>query len=155
MRQFQCVPTTYVQAIPMCTYNICLFNKWFFHHKIFLNKFSTTFIYSKKWACRNEQLFMQFVMHLDDRNRLSILCFWQLILRSSMGVYCQIATCMVVRIYHECENGIEKMSRGSPFGFVLFVLMLYIPVSNFSVTLGWFPVFLGWTSTKQQLKCLA
>ena len=26
---------------------------------------------------------MQFVMHLDDINRLSILCFWQLIFRFS------------------------------------------------------------------------
>ena len=35
----------------------------------------------------------------------------------------------------------------------LFVLILYVPVNNFSVMLGW--VFLGWTSTKQTIKCLA
>ena len=34
------------------------------------------------------------------------------------------------------------------------VLVLYIPVDNFLVMLGQFPVFLGWTSTKQQIKCL-
>ena len=32
------------EAIPMCTYNICLFNKLVFHHKLFLNTFSTTFM---------------------------------------------------------------------------------------------------------------
>ena len=35
----------------------------------------------------------------------------------------------------------------------LFVLILYIPVNNFSVMSGW--VFLGLTSTKQRIKCLA
>ena len=35
----------------------------------------------------------------------------------------------------------------------LFDLILYDPVNNFSVMLGW--VFLGWTSTKQGLMCLA
>ena len=34
----------------------------------------------------------------------------------------------------------------------LFVLILYVPVNNFLVMLGW--VFLGWTSTKQRIKCL-
>ena len=33
--------------------------------------------------------------------------------------------------------------------------MLYIPVSNFSVMLGQYLVFLGCTSTKQRIKCLA
>ena len=47
MRQFQCVPTTYVFSI-----------NEFLTISFFLNKFSTTFIYSKKWACRNEQVFM-------------------------------------------------------------------------------------------------
>ena len=32
--------------------------------------------------------FMYFVIHLDDNNILSILCFWQLILRCFMGAYC-------------------------------------------------------------------
>ena len=32
---------------------------------------------------------------------------------------------------------------------ILFVFMLYIPVNNFSVMLGLFPYFPGWTSTKQ------
>ena len=35
----------------------------------------------------------------------------------------------------------------------LFVLILYIPINNFSVMLGL--VFLGWTSTKQRTKCLS
>ena len=38
---------------------------------------------------------------------------------------------------------------------ILFVLMLYIPVNNFSVMPGKCPVFLGRTSTKQRIKCLA
>ena len=36
--------------------------------------------------------------------------------------------------------------------FVCVVLMLYIPVNNFSVMPGRFPVFLGSTSTKQSIK---
>ena len=36
-----------------------------------------------------------------------------------------------------------------------FVLMLYIPVNNFSVMLGQVSVFPGCTSTKQRIKCLA
>ena len=36
---------------------------------------------------------------------------------------------------------------------VCFVLMLYVPVNMFSGMLG--QVFLGWTSTKQRIKCLA
>ena len=34
-----------------------------------------------------------------------------------------------------------------------FVFILYTPVNNFSVMLGW--VFLGLTSTKQRIECLA
>ena len=37
----------------------------------------------------------------------------------------------------------------------LFGLMLYIPVNSFSVMLGQFPVFLGGTSAKEQIKCFA
>ena len=37
----------------------------------------------------------------------------------------------------------------------IFVLMLYVIVNNFSVMSGRFPVFLGWTSTKQRIKGLA
>ena len=37
---------------------------------------------------------------------------------------------------------------------ILFALMLYIQVNNFSIISGQFPVFLGWTGTKQQTKCL-
>ena len=36
----------------------------------------------------------------------------------------------------------------------MFVLILYVKVTNFSVMSGQFPVFLGWTSTKQRIKCL-
>ena len=36
----------------------------------------------------------------------------------------------------------------------LFVLVLYTPVNNFAVMLGQFPIFLDWTDTKQQIKCL-
>ena len=46
-RQFHCVPTAYVFSInDFCTISF------------FLNKSSTTFIYSKKLACRNERHFM-------------------------------------------------------------------------------------------------
>ena len=60
----------------MCTYmyNICRFNKLVFPHK-FLSKFSTSFIVSVKRACINEQVFMQYVMYLDDNDRQPILCF--------------------------------------------------------------------------------
>ena len=37
----------------------------------------------------------------------------------------------------------------------LFVLMLYIPINNFSVMLRQFPFLLGSTSTKQWIKCPA
>ena len=36
---------------------------------------------------------------------------------------------------------------------LLFCLILYVPVNSFSVVSGW--VFLGWTSTKLGLMCLA
>ena len=52
----------------MWTNNICLFNKWVFHHKLFSKKLSTTFIYSKKWACRN------------DNFSCSLLCTWMTII---------------------------------------------------------------------------
>ena len=35
----------------------------------------------------------------------------------------------------------------------LFGFILYVPVNSFSVMPGW--IFLGWTSTKQGIKCLA
>ena len=38
--------------------------------------------------------------------------------------------------------------------FCLFYFMLYIPVNNFSVLLGRFPVVLGLTSIKQRIKCV-
>ena len=50
--------TCLIEAIPMCTYKICLSNNYVFHHKFFLNKFSTTSIASLKCACRNQQVFM-------------------------------------------------------------------------------------------------
>ena len=37
----------------------------------------------------------------------------------------------------------------------MFLFMLQVPVINFSVMPGRFPVFLGCTSTKQRIKCLA
>ena len=38
---------------------------------------------------------------------------------------------------------------------ILFVLKNDVKVNNFSVTSGLFLVFLGWTSTKQRIMCLA
>ena len=42
-------------------------------------------------------------------------------------------------------------SAGFVFFNYLFLLMLYVPVNNFSVMLGQFPYLLGWTSSKQQI----
>ena len=46
-------------------------------------------------------------MYLDDNNRLSILCFCQLIFRCFMGVYCKIAFCVAEiktrKLYHREE----------------------------------------------------
>ena len=36
---------------------------------------------------------------------------------------------------------------------LVFVLILYVPVNNFSVMSGW--TFLGWTSNKQRMECIA
>ena len=36
---------------------------------------------------------------------------------------------------------------------LVFVLILYVPVNNFSVMSGW--TFMGWTSTKQRMDCIA
>ena len=44
-------------------------------------------------------------------------------------------------------------TAAADWDFSLLDLMLYIPVNNFSVILG--RLFLGLTSTKQGLKCLA
>ena len=46
-----------------------LFNKMNFQHNFLVSKLSTNFIDSMKSACRNGQVVMQFVMHLDDNNR--------------------------------------------------------------------------------------
>ena len=59
MRQFQCVPLTYVFSI----------NEFFTINFYQTNSHPLTFIQ------RNEHVEMKFVMHLDDNNRLSILCF--------------------------------------------------------------------------------
>ena len=47
----------------------------------------------------------------------------------------------------------ETVDR-SDFDTIMFVLLLYIWVNNFSVMLGRFPIFLGLTSTKQRKKTL-
>ena len=39
--------------------------------------------------------------------------------------------------------------------FVLFLMLLYIPVNNFSVLSGCLPALLGVTNAKHRLKCLA
>ena len=62
-------------------------------------------------------------------------------------------TCNFVKNPPNCSQDIACSTFDSfnKFRFCLFVLILYIPVNNF-----WqFPVFLGWTDTKQQKKCLA
>ena len=49
-----------IEAIPMSPLceltTLCLFNNQVFHHKHFLNKFSSTFIVSLKCACRNHHI---------------------------------------------------------------------------------------------------
>ena len=60
LRQFQCAPTTYVNLINEC------FSPLFFFHKL-LNYF-LMFQYNEH-ACRNEQVFVLFGVHLDDNNR--------------------------------------------------------------------------------------
>ena len=49
--------------------------------------------------------------------------------------------------------GVGCKTAGHINCFCLFVSILYIPVKDFSVMSG--PVFLGWNSTKQKIKCLA
>ena len=46
-----------------------------------------TIVVSVKWACRNEHIFISYAMHLDDSNKLTSVCFWQLILRRFIGIY--------------------------------------------------------------------
>ena len=74
---------------------------------------------------------------------------------------CHRITIMISR------NGSHVITPPAPLGLVgsayreqqhaqiciLFDLILYVPVNNFSVMLGW--VFLCWTSTKQGLICLS
>ena len=50
---------------------------------------------------------------------------------------------------------IELATLKEKLEIVLFVLLLYVPVSSFSVMSERLPVFLGRTSTKQRIKCLA
>ena len=52
------------------------------------------------------------------------------------------------------SNCLQKLSSDDKFTFFC-VLMLFIPVNSFSVMAGQFLVFLGGTSTKQQIKCLS
>ena len=51
-----------------------------------------------------------------------------------------------------CKWGKLQFNLSSLMRF-LFDLILYVPVNNLSVMSGW--AFLGWTSTKQGLMCLA
>ena len=46
-----------------------------FYLKLIFINFSTTFVVSEKSSGKNEQLFMQFVMHMDANNRLPLLCY--------------------------------------------------------------------------------
>ena len=64
--QFQCVPTTYVFPI-----------NEFFTILTILNYF----IALVKSACRNKQVFMQFVMHLKDNNRLPTVIYSEIFAR--------------------------------------------------------------------------
>ena len=62
------------------------------------------------------------------------------------------------KVFFNLPRGLNSRKPVFPFcnqQMVLFALMLYVPVNNFSVMSGLFSVFLGWTSTKQQTKSLA
>ena len=75
--------------ISCCTHNKCLLNNGVCFTTSFLIKFSTTFTVSLKCACRNEQVFIWFVLYLDDNAGLTILRFRQLnALRRFIGRYC-------------------------------------------------------------------
>ena len=52
-------------------------------------------------------------------------------------------------------QGYKRCVFSVPILHYLFVLLLYVPVNNFSVIMGWIPVFWGWTRIKQWMKCLA
>ena len=60
-------------------------------------------------------------------------------------IYNQEVSSRANRFFYLCQSQVLIIIN-------VFDLILYIPVNNFSVMLGW--VFLGWTSTKQGLMCL-
>ena len=57
----------------------------------------------------------------------------------------------IMQLVQHCPNGSEQNQNSSNE----FCLMLNILINNFSVMSWQFPVFLGITSTKQPVKCLA
>ena len=62
-----------LDAIPMCTYNICQFKMSLsvFHHKLFQLTYPPCSLFLM-FQC-NKQVFVLFGVHLDDNNRESIL----------------------------------------------------------------------------------
>ena len=56
-------------------------------------------------------------------------------------------------VYHCIRYGSVTKSVWTDESLILFGLILYVPINNFSVMLG--QVFLGGISTKQWIKCLA
>ena len=67
-----------------------------FSPSAFLNKFSTSFINLKKWACRNKQLSCSLSCTCMTIIDCQFLCFWQLILRFSWAC---IAKLLVAWLY--------------------------------------------------------
>ena len=55
--------------------------------------------------------------------------------------------------FQQKQHRYARADSRTPDCVCLFIMILYIPVNHFSVMSEW--VFLGWTSTKQVLMCLA
>ena len=62
-------------------------------------------------------------------------------------------TQMLLDVRWHCQMS-ESPCSNAVWIWVLFALLLYVPVNNLSVMPRLFPVFLGWTSTKQRIKWL-
>ena len=64
-------------------------------------------------------------------------------------------SCKYKRPNNQSTDQTARMLRMIVAFACLFVLMLYVPANTFSVMPGRIPVFLCWSSTRQQIKCLA
>ena len=72
--------------------------------------------------------------------------------QTAPGLYCLFPWKNLAWVKCTTIYAVDIRSRRYLRDKILFVLH---STQQFFVTLGWFPVFLGWTSTKQRIKCLA